>query len=82
MENRIYKVTFEVKTSDVEDWFEDSYTVLANGDAMKAVQKARKWAEKDHAEPYKDEDTGKRVTPKVQGWRLTGIHIVAEAQVV
>lgn len=80
MEKRIYEVAYEVKLAG-EDWFTDHDTVLANGDAMTAVEKAKRAALKHYAKPFKDED-GQTVTPKVQSWRLNAVRVVAEADIV
>jgi hypothetical protein len=43
--NHLYKVEFEVKYSGISEWIGDETVhVIANGDGMKAIAKARKIA--------------------------------------
>ena len=79
VEKRIYNVGFEVKISDMDEWFYEDRRVFGDGDALAVVSKTKEWAEKNFAEPYKDGDTGKMVRPKVTGFRLVSITVAAEA---
>jgi hypothetical protein len=71
---RIYEVTFEERWTGSNDWFTDTLNVVSNGDALKAVLKAKKYQLR---QSFVDDETGKTV--KCVGFRFLGVKVVAAA---
>ncbi len=72
---RIYEVEFEQKWNTGTEWFADRIKVLANGNAMSAVEKAKKNSLRTQ---YTDDD-GK--VSKVIDFRFTAVRVLAEADI-
>jgi hypothetical protein len=76
----IYKVTYEEKISGISEWLQDEIQVLCNGDASRAVEKARKWCIGRGVDDY-DPDTEKEISRKCTGFRLMGVKYIARADI-
>jgi len=76
MPKRIYRVDYEEKWTGCGDWISDHLNVAGNSNAFSAVERVEKRALR---QSYQAEDTGK--TQNCVGFRLTGIKIVAEADI-
>ena len=76
----IYKITYEEKISGISDWIEDEIRVLCNGDASKAIEKARKWAIGRRVDDY-DEEKEKDIARKCTGFRLVEVKHIASADI-
>jgi len=71
--NHLYKVEFEVKYTGIGEWIGDTEVhVIANGDGMKAIAKARRVALK---EEFTDGDGSLRKATKV---RVVGLEQLQE----
>ena len=81
MNNRIYEVKFEVLMDDNDEWMTDEVRILGSEDALTVVPKAKRWAKRYWEQPYED-DEGRKIKPKLEAFRLLGIEVVAEAEVV
>ena len=63
---RIYQVKYQVKYRGVGELMSDHVSVLANGDATVAIEKARKHAKRDAG---------------VQSFKLVSVEVLAEAEI-
>lgn len=72
---RIYQVKFRLKYEGC-DWEEDSMKVLANGDAMKAIEKVRTHVLK---RKFNDDENGGKLI-KCSEFKLDEVHILASAE--
>lgn len=70
---RIYGVVYELKWDYDSTWYEDKLSLLANGDARKAISIAESRAMK---QSFVDEETGRRHKPVA--FRLREVTIEAE----
>ena len=79
----IYKVSYETRYSNdgkVGEWFDEETTVLANGDASTAVEKAMQVLLAEKCD-YVDDETKKTVKCQRVRFRLVSVLRIAQAEI-
>lgn len=83
MPKRIYQVEAETKWTNCSSWLDESINVLSNGNALKAVQKAKRhFVGQTYIDvPDSGRNKGKQLRVRCTSFRLKSVDVVAEADI-